>query len=372
MLLALDWKQVAAFTAVNFVALICLGVLVYLGFGLFRTRSLFRRELSAYFLSGIAYVVMVAFLGVISYRFYLTMEKLTAEGPAGVEYPMQYLFSSGLGFWLIYLLVPPLLTMRLFAEERGSGTLEMLMTAPVRDWQVVLSKFLACLAFYVVMWLPTVVFLPILLDLKHPEFHAVWTVWSILLVAGLAGIVVALLSALMPFGSTGRAVALLLLVAGLACMGAGAYGHYSPPKEEPKTEASAATPPAEPAKHLVDIEAGIDPMPVVTSYVGVVLAGAMFLSLGLLVSSLVKSQMVSALVSMVLSLLFVAVGFWEAGGIDTDNPLWPAIFYTSVPLHFDRDFGRGIIDTRHVALYLTVTVACLFLTVRSLESRRWR
>ena len=40
-------------------------------------------------------------------------------------------------FWLVFLFIPPLLTMRLFAEERSSGTLEMLMTAPLRDWQVV-------------------------------------------------------------------------------------------------------------------------------------------------------------------------------------------------------------------------------------------
>ena len=42
-----------------------------------------------------------------------------------------------------------------------------------------------------------------------------------------------------------------------------------------------------------------------------------------------------------------------------------------MPLHFAQDFSRGIIDTRHVVLYVTVTLAGLFLTVRSLESRRW-
>ncbi len=66
-------------------------------------------------------------------------------------------------FWLVFLFIPPLLTMRLFAEERSSGTLEMLMTAPLRDWQVVLCKYIACLAFYVVLWLPTLIYLPALL-----------------------------------------------------------------------------------------------------------------------------------------------------------------------------------------------------------------
>ena len=146
------------------------------------TLSLIRREFSAYFLSPIAYAVLTVFLGVTGYRFYLTVGRLTATGPRGVEYPMQFLFSimppgsegssitqllpellSGLAFWLVFLLIPPLLTMRLFAEERSTGTLEMLMTAPVRDWQVVLSKFLACFAFYVLMWLPTLAYLPVLL-----------------------------------------------------------------------------------------------------------------------------------------------------------------------------------------------------------------
>ena len=71
-------------------------------------------------------------------------------------------------FWLVFLFIPPLLTMRLFAEERSTGTLEMLMTAPLRDWQVVAAKYLACLAFYVVLWRRPLVYLPVLLDLSRP------------------------------------------------------------------------------------------------------------------------------------------------------------------------------------------------------------
>jgi len=44
----------------------------------------------------------------------------------------------------------------------------------------------------------------------------------------------------------------------------------------------------------------------------------------------------------------------------------------SIPLHFSQDFGRGVVDTRHLVLYSSVALFCLFLTVRSLESRRWR
>src|SRR5437588_1892282 len=128
------------------------------------TLSLIRREFSAYFLSPIAYVVLAVFLAVTGHLFYLTLLQLTAQGPKGIEFPMQLMLGDE-KFWLVYLFIPPLLTMRLFAEERSTGTLEMLMTTPLRDWQVVLSKFVACFGFYVLLWLPTLVYLPILLDL---------------------------------------------------------------------------------------------------------------------------------------------------------------------------------------------------------------
>jgi ABC-2 type transport system permease protein len=251
------------------------------------TLSLIRREFTAYFLSPIAYVVLAVFLLVTGHLFYLTLTDLTETGPRGIEFPMQRLLGDE-RFWLVFLFIPPLLTMRLFAEERGSGTLEVLMTAPVRDWQVVLSKFVGCYAFYVLLWLPTLAYLPVLLDLGWSNFTA-----------------------------------------------------------------------------------RIDRWPVVTSYLGLALAGAMFLALGLWVSSLVRSQMVSALIALVLSLLFIVAGFWRP---DTEaaGALYRVIYFFSVPLHFSRDFCRGVIDTRHLVLYASVTLFCLFLTVRSLESRRYR
>jgi ABC-2 type transport system permease protein len=251
------------------------------------TWSLIRREFAAYFLSPIAYVVLTVFLAVTGHLFYLTLLQLTARGPKGVEFPMQLMLGDE-KFWLVFLFIPPLLTMRLFAEERSTGTLEMLMTAPLRDWQVVFAKFVACYAFYLLLWVPTLVYVPILIDLN-------WSAW-----------------------------------------------HW-----------------------------GISIRPVLTSYVGLVLAGAMFLSLGLLVSSLVKSQMVSALLSMFLSLLFIVVGIWRPE-MDTGSLLYRVLFFFSVPLHFHRDFSRGVLDSRHLVLYASVALFCLFLTVRSLESRRWR
>src|SRR5262249_60527202 len=139
----------------------------------------------------------------------------------------------------------------------------------------VLSKFLACFGFYILLWLPTLVYLPVLVDWKQPVWQPAWTVYSILWVGGMAGMVLAVLLALLPFGSGGRIVALGLLVAGCVSAGVGAWCHYHYD-----------------AEHLLEVPVGIDPMPVLSSYLGLALAGAMFLALGLLVSSLVRSQLV--------------------------------------------------------------------------------
>ena len=315
--------------------------------------SLFRREFSAYFLSPIAYVVFTVFLLLTGVFFFNTLDLLTTDGPEGIRFPMQSMLGN-VFFWLIFLFIPAFLTMRLFAEERSTGTLEMLMTAPVRDWQVVLCKFLACFGFYILLWLPTLAYLPVLLDLKLVAWQPVWTPWSITLLAGLACILLSLLSLFLPFGSGGRFFALVLLLVGLGATGFGAWAH-----EHWDTE------------HLVTITAGIDPWPVLSSYLGLMLAGAMFLALGMFISSLVRSQMVAALVSLILSLLFIVAGFWRPD-MDTSTGLYQVIYFFSVPLHFSRDFSRGILDTRHLVLYGSVALFCIFLTIRSLESRRWR
>jgi ABC-2 type transport system permease protein len=345
---------IAAWSALGLLGLIGLVVLLVLVVGLFNARSLIRRELSAYFYSPVAYVVLVVFLAVTGWLFWLTLGKLTDPGPDGVVYPMQLMLGDWT-FWLVFLFIPPLLTMRLFAEERGSGTLEVLMTSPLRDWQVVLSKYLACFAFYVLLWVPTLAYLPVLLNLDTPTVNwSAWTMNTTILAVGLGSLLLGLLLAVPRLGTAARVVALLLIVGGVVGVAGGGWLHYH----------------ADPTQVLV-IPARIDPAPVVASYLGVLLAGAMFLALGLLVSSLVRSQMVSALVSLVLSLGFIVAGFWRMQSNSSD-PVSRLVSFFTVPLHFRDDFSRGIVDSRHLVLYVSVAVFCLFLTVRSLEARRWQ
>ncbi len=319
------------------------------------TLSLIRREFTAYFHSPVAYLVLGTFLLGTGLLFHLTLDKLTARGPQGTEFPMQEMLGN-VGFWLIFWVIPPLLTMRLFAEERSTGTLEMLMTAPLRDTQVIFSKFFACYLFYALLWVPTLIYLPVLLDLHVVQWQPVATPWSLTLLAGVALLALGLIVSVVRLGLT----ALTLVLLGAVAAGVGGWGHYT-----------------KDAEHLLTLSAGIDPMPVAASYLGLALVGAMFLALGMWVSSLVRSQMVAALVALALNLVFILGGLLILGGF-VPTPSDAGVFsyrllsYVSVPLHFSRDFSRGLIDTRHVVLYVSVTLACLFLTVRSLESRRWR
>jgi ABC-type transport system involved in multi-copper enzyme maturation permease subunit len=334
------------------VLVVALDVAVGLFAGLFQARSLIRREFSAYFVSPIAYVVLVVFLAVTGHLFGLTLGLLTTTGPKGTEWPMQTMFADE-RFWLVFLFIPPLLTMRLFAEERATGTLEVLMTAPLRDWQVVLSKYIACLGFYVVLWLPTLLYLPALLGASQPIWRPEWTVWSLAFLGGLGALGVGLLLLWPRLGTGWRVISLVLMITGGIAAGVGGWMHYN-----------------RDTVHILEIPVALDPYPVLATYLGMFLAGAMFLALGLLVSSLVRDQIVAATLALAVSLLFIVAGFWRPE--QDGGSLYQALYVFSVPLHFDRGFTRGLIDTRPVILYVSVALFSLFLTIRSLESRRWR
>jgi ABC-2 type transport system permease protein len=116
---------------------------------------LFRREVASFFYSPIAYVVLFFFLLVTGVNFHLTVSMMTT-GPT--ERTLVEAFFNSTLFWIVFLLVFPLITMRSFSEEFRSGTVESLMTAPVGDWQVVLSKYFACLLFYCVLWAPSALY----------------------------------------------------------------------------------------------------------------------------------------------------------------------------------------------------------------------
>src|SRR5437763_12145374 len=126
--------------------------------------TLLSREVSSYFYSPIAYIVLVFFLFVSGADFYFQISFMNQRP---VQYSVQEAFFNSVFFWFAFVLIFPLITMRLFAEEFKLGTIEPLMTAPVRDWQVVLSKFFGALVFYLVLWLPTLIYFWLFQSVTH-------------------------------------------------------------------------------------------------------------------------------------------------------------------------------------------------------------
>lgn len=121
----------------------------------------FSRELRAYFFSPLAYVVLFFFLAINGFIFSVVVTSLSdPRSPAGP--PLEFFFGGTVLFWIILLLITPVLTMRLLSEELRSGSVEVLMTAPITEGQVVAGKYLAVLTFYAFLWAPTLVYAAIL------------------------------------------------------------------------------------------------------------------------------------------------------------------------------------------------------------------
>ncbi|MFQ5897519.1 MAG: ABC transporter permease subunit [Candidatus Methylomirabilia bacterium] len=253
-----------------------------------RVWAVFKKELRLYFTSPVAYVVVTIFL-VISglffssiFRFFSAISMQAAMNPAFArdlnltEGVMRPLFSN---IRVIMLLVMPVLTMRLFAEEKKTGTMELLLTYPVRDGEVLLGKYAAVVTLFLAMLSLTAVY-PVMLT------------------------------------------------------------------------------------YFAQLESG----PLLTGYLGLVLMGATFLAIGVLASSLTENQIVAAVITFGILLVFWVIG-WSA---DFAGPsLGKLLSHLSILEHFDG-FGKGVIDTKDVIYYLNFTILCLFLTLRSLESKRWR
>lgn len=238
----------------------------------------FLRELRAYFVSPLAYVVLFFLLLLDGVVFSVIVTYLAdPRQPSGRPFDF---FFGGFPFWLIVLFAVPVITMRLLAEERKSGSIEVLMTAPISEGQVVAGKFLAALAFWVVLWLPTALYAVIL-------------------------------------------------------------------------------------ERFGDVDWGT----LAAGYLGILLLGAFFLSIGLMASALTRNQIVAAVAAFSLSLLVFLIGFV----IDlVDQPaLQELTGYVSVIDHMD-ELRRGIVDTRRLVYYLTGTFFFLFVAARALEDRKWR
>jgi ABC-2 type transport system permease protein len=113
-----------------------------------------KREIFSFFVSPIAYVVLTVwllFFGIV----FCVLAFVFAQQPGAQTNLLTAFFGGTTLFYLPLLVFAPVITMRLLAEERSSGTIEALLTAPVSEVSVVLGKYLAALVFWMVLWLPT-------------------------------------------------------------------------------------------------------------------------------------------------------------------------------------------------------------------------
>ena len=238
---------------------------------------IFKKELRSYFTSLIAYVVLAVFLVLAGYYFYTDLALFVLWGGASVQEGLwQYLFHD---IRLVLLFTIPLLTMRLFSEEKKLGTIELLFTYPFRDIEILLGKYLACLTVFSIMLGFTVLY-PILFAIVY------------------------------------------------------------------------------------QVELG----PLIASYLGMFLLGSAFISCGIMVSSLTENQIVAALVTSGIILTFWFIDWNEAA---VSPSVAVVLHHLSFFEHF-YNFVRGVIDTKDIIYFMLFIFFFLFLTLRSLESRRWR
>jgi len=231
--------------------------------------SIAGRELRAYFGAPSSYLIIAVFLFVSGYGFgwtRVTYQETSIQG-----------FLGWSGFFLLFL--GPALTMRLLAEEEKLGTIELLLTAPVKDFEVVLGKYLGALGMLAVMLSITLYFVLLLILFGDP-----------------------------------------------------------------------------------------DPGPVLSGYLGIFLLGAVFLSIGLFASSLTSNQIVAFVVGSAFVLLFWFIGYATDVVGDRADLVFRAI---SVSTYFPA-FGRGVIDSLALIYYASLIAVFLFMTIRSIETRRWR
>jgi ABC-2 type transport system permease protein len=135
--------------------------------------TLYKREMASYFQSMIAYILLACTGLVLGMVFYAYAYNMAQQGPSP-ESLTQVFFSSSAFLFILFLIQVPLITMRLFSEEFKMGTIEMLLTAPVTEWSVVMAKFLGSLSFFMILWAPFAIDLVALQTFTNPPPVVLW------------------------------------------------------------------------------------------------------------------------------------------------------------------------------------------------------
>ena len=246
-----------------------------------------QKELKGYFASPIAYVVIGFFALMFGYFYWALLgffveqsaRMMGLQGGPTQNVNEQMIRPVFMNASVLLLFTLPMVTMRTYSEEKRSGTIELLLTSPITDFQIIVGKFLGAMGLYAAMLAVTFIHMGVLWAFGTPE-------WK----------------------------------------------------------------------------------PLVTGYLGLLLMGGCFVSIGLLISSLTRNQIVAGFVTFAVFLMLWVIN-WVGPFM---GPRVQAVLdYLSITTHLD-DFTRGIVDTRHLVYYVSFIAFGLFLTARSVDTERWR
>lgn len=305
------------------------------------------REFKALVTAPIGYVVMAFFLLVAGVFFVAPLQ----QNIANIRYVV-----GNTTIWLVFLL--PALTMRLLAEERKQGTLELLMTAPVTETQVVLGKYLGVLGYYKVILFSTLQFVFALAMVRKSggsDFFPGYTGLALTAITLVVLTVAALQERPWLWLLTCALAAATLISTVFAARQMGEWG------------------------------------PVLTGYVGLLMLGAVFLAIGVLASALTRNQIIAwVTTAAVLLMLTVLIG-WLTQSLPATAPQLAAnpdfgayvgfalgwVIYTLQQVlqalnlqAYLENFAQGVLDLRDFVLYVSLILVALFFAVRGLSLAR--
>ena len=306
------------------------------------------REFRALITAPLGFVVMMFFLFISGVFFLAPLEQANIAN-------IRYLIGN-ITIWLIFLL--PALSMRLLAEEKKTGTIELLMTSPVTETQVVLGKYFGVLAYYVVILFSTAQYVFVLGIVRKADANPIFPGYTGLALSAIT-LVVLTLAALNEHRILGY-VAGLLALATLVCAGISAsqMGEWGP---------------------------------VVTGYLGLLMLGGVFLAIGVLASGLTKNQIIAWVSTAAVLLLLVVLIGWLLSKASPTAPTLPAAatfgeyisyYFSLIVFYLQRilgalnlqggleNFAQGVLDIRDFVLYLSLIVVSLFFAVRGLAVSR--
>lgn len=186
--------------------------------------TIWKRELMSLFVTPVAWILIIVFLVIQGFHFYGMVVHFSQNAELSVDQgPVQAFFGESILFYLPLILLCPGMTMRLFAEERRSGTIETLLTAPVGTAGIVLGKFAAAFVTYLAMWLPTVLYLVILRKSGDIDWHVVATSYVGVVLLGAGYLAIGTLMSSMTDSQLVAIVLSALVILGLFMVGIGEF-----------------------------------------------------------------------------------------------------------------------------------------------------